>query len=56
MANENQAFSGNVAASSDDPMGIESVLKKGINGLSLEEFMKLSGLTKDMEKIPGVKK
>jgi hypothetical protein len=56
MANESQAFTGNVAASSDDPMGIESVLKKGINGLSLEDFMKLSGLTKEMKEIPGVSK
>jgi hypothetical protein len=56
MANENGAFTGNVAAGSDDPMDIENVLKKGINGLSLEEFMKLSGLTKEMKEIPGISK
>ena len=55
MANEKSTFSGNVASSSDDPMDASNVFSKGMNGLSLHDFMKLSGLTKDLEKLPGVK-
>lgn len=54
MANEKQAFNGNIAASSDDPFSVENVLQKGMNGLSLKDFMKLTGLTKEVGKLPGV--
>ena len=49
MANANSPsapFSGNVSNTSSNPLDTAAVLQKGINGLSLQDFMQLTGMIK----------
>ena len=42
--NAKSNFNGNLASSNDNPLDTANVLQKGINGLSLIDFMKLTGM------------
>jgi hypothetical protein len=44
MADEKSPFNGNLSASNSDPMDTQNVLQKGINGMSLHDFMQLTGM------------